>query len=37
MAHQRKGDGDAVAHCLYQLLALDLHAPEWSSMLASTP
>ena len=31
--HQRRGDSDAVAHCLYQLLALDLHAPEWDAML----
>lgn len=32
-SHQRRGDSDAVAHCLYQLLALDLHAPEWDAML----
>jgi len=31
--HQRRGDSDAVAHCLYQLLALDLAAPEWDAML----
>ncbi|KAK9803068.1 hypothetical protein WJX73_005695 [Symbiochloris irregularis] len=37
MAHQRAGDGDAVAHCIYQLLALDLNAPEWATMLASRP
>jgi hypothetical protein len=33
-AHQRRGDSDAVAHCLYQLLALDPQAPEWAQTLA---
>ena len=33
VAHQRRGDGDAVAHCLYQLLALDMNAPEWAEAL----
>lgn len=37
LAHQRRGDGDAVAHCLYQLLSLDLYAPEWASMLTARP
>lgn len=33
IAHQRRGDGDAVAHCMYQLLALDMQAPEWQTAL----
>ncbi len=28
-AHQRRGESDSVAHWMYQLLALDAHAPEW--------
>lgn len=34
VAHQRRGNSDAVAHCLYQLLALDTTAPEWEQALA---
>ena len=33
VAHQRKGDSDAVAHCLHQLLALDLADPGWGPIL----
>lgn len=33
VAHQRKGDSDAVAHCLHQLLALDLADPGWEPIL----
>lgn len=33
VAHQRRGDSDAVAHCLHQLLALDLTDPGWDAML----
>lgn len=28
-AHQRRGESDSVAHWMYQLLALDVGAPEW--------
>ena len=33
VSHQRKGDSDAVAHCLHQLLALDLADPGWEPIL----
>lgn len=33
VAHQRRGDSDAVAHCFHQLLALDLTDPDWNVML----
>jgi hypothetical protein len=33
VAHQRRGDSDAVAHCLHQLLALDLADPGWDPIL----
>ena len=33
VAHQRRGDSDAVAHCLHQLLALDLADPGWEPIL----
>jgi hypothetical protein len=32
LAHQRRGESDAVGHWLYQLLALDAGAPEWRLM-----
>jgi hypothetical protein len=32
LASQRKGDGDATANWLYQLLALDPDTVEWESM-----
>lgn len=32
LASQRKGDGDATAKWLYQLLALDPDTIEWESM-----
>ena len=35
VAHQRRGDSDAVAHCFNQLLALDLTDPSWEAVLAS--
>lgn len=35
VAHQRRGDSDAVAHCFNQLLALDLTDPAWDAVLAS--
>jgi hypothetical protein len=35
VAHQRRGDSDAVAHCLHQLLALDLTDPGWDAILGS--
>ena len=34
VAHQRRGDSDAVAHCFNQLLALDLTDPSWDAVLA---
>eukprot|EP00238_Polyblepharides_amylifera_P007544 CAMPEP_0196592578 /NCGR_PEP_ID=MMETSP1081-20130531/73110_1 /TAXON_ID=36882 /ORGANISM="Pyramimonas amylifera, Strain CCMP720" /LENGTH=271 /DNA_ID=CAMNT_0041916311 /DNA_START=410 /DNA_END=1225 /DNA_ORIENTATION=+ len=30
--HQRRGESDYVAHWVYQLLAIDPHAPEWTEM-----
>jgi hypothetical protein len=30
LAHQRRGESDLVAHWLYQVLALDSRAEEWS-------
>mmetsp|Transcript_15657 Transcript_15657/g.39023 ORF Transcript_15657/g.39023 Transcript_15657/m.39023 type:complete len:605 (-) Transcript_15657:799-2613(-) len=36
VAHQRRGESDAVAHWLYQVLALDARAPEWGAMAATT-
>ena len=33
VAHQRRGDSDAVAHCFHQLLALDLAEPGWAVVL----
>ena len=35
VAHQRRGDSDAVAHCFNQLLALDLTDAAWDPVLAS--
>ena len=32
LASQRRGDGDATANWLYQLLALDPDTVEWESM-----
>jgi hypothetical protein len=32
LGHQRRGESDAVGHWLYQLLALDVAAPEWQLM-----
>ena len=32
LASQRKGDGDATAYWLYQLLALDPDTREWGAM-----
>lgn len=37
VAHQRRGDSDAIAHCLHQLLALDLTDPGWDAMLKLQP
>jgi hypothetical protein len=34
VAHQRRGESDAVAHYLYQLLALQPDAPEWAQVIA---
>jgi len=36
VAHQRRGDTNAVAHCFHQLLALDLTDPGWNIVLGST-
>ncbi|GAX82071.1 hypothetical protein CEUSTIGMA_g9499.t1, partial [Chlamydomonas eustigma] len=33
VAHQRRGESDAVAHCLFQLLAVQPDAPEWSQVI----
>lgn len=33
VAHQRRGESDAVAYWLVQLLALDPSAPEWDFVL----
>ena len=35
VAHQRRGDGDAVALWMYQLMALDTQAEEWDAALPS--
>ncbi len=35
VAHQRRGDSDAVAHCFHQLLAVDLADPGWAVVLQS--
>lgn len=35
LAHQRRGESDAVAHWIYQLLALDPLAAEWQHALAA--
>lgn len=32
-AHQRRGESDSVAHWMYQMLALDVGAPEWGAAL----
>ncbi len=34
VAHQRRGDGDAVANWMYQLMALDTQAEEWDAALS---
>ena len=34
VAFQRRGESDAVALFLYQLMALDVAAPEWQRALA---
>jgi len=33
VAHMRRGESDAVASWLYQVLALDPQAPEWDTIL----
>ena len=35
IAHQRRGEGDAVALWMYQLMALDTQAEEWDAALSS--
>ena len=32
-AHQRRGESDAVAFWIYQLMALDTMAPEWQHVM----
>lgn len=32
-AHQRRGESDAVAFWMYQLMALDCMAPEWQHVM----
>lgn len=32
-AHQRMGDGDAVAHWTYIMLAMDADAIEWEQLI----
>ena len=32
-AHQRRGESDAVAFWMYQLMALDTLAPEWQHVM----
>lgn len=34
MAHMRRGESEAVASWLYQVLALDSQSPEWRDLLA---
>lgn len=34
-AFQRRGESDAVAHSLYQLMSLDTETPEWEWALAA--
>ena len=34
IAHQRRGEGDAVALWMYQLMALDTQAEEWDAALS---
>ncbi|KAK9827465.1 hypothetical protein WJX74_003759 [Apatococcus lobatus] len=36
IAHQRRGEGDAVALWMYQLMALDTQAEEWDAALSSS-
>jgi hypothetical protein len=33
VAHQRRGESDAVAHWLYVTMALDPSSPEWACVL----
>ncbi len=33
-AHQRRGESDAVAFWMYQLMALDCMAPEWQHVMS---
>ncbi len=33
-AHQRRGESDAVAFWMYQLMALDTMAPEWQHVMS---
>jgi len=35
IAHQRRGESEAVASWLYQVLALDSEAPEWEYIEAN--
>ncbi len=36
LAHQRRGESDAVAHYMFQLLALEPRAAEWQHAMSAS-